>query len=546
MKREPPFVVLILLLCAFLYLFRLGSSGILYPSQEPRRILLAKDVLEKGHWIVPHLLGEPYVHKPPLLIWAIASTYRLSGHTDLFFSRLPSALCGILGVFITFVMAKRLFGERIALFSATILATSPLWIERSRMAEEDIILALWVLLAFFSFFLALEEGHKRYLWLFYLSCALGCLTKFISGLIFPVLGIGSFVLLNRSLKDLKGIKLPYGILVFCALVIPWYIYAYSIAGLPKGKTAFLEDTFRKFFPPADASKEPFYYYFLTTIPYFLPWSVLILAIPFYFLEHQRLKNKKISYVFCWLVPNFIFFSLAGAKRNEYILPLYPALSIIGALIWDHFLKEKGNKPFRFAVQLGLWIMALGNILLGLVLPLIPLLAKDLPQQGSSFSAYVFAPLFSLCGLLMLWGLKKKRPSLFLPLAISFSLLLFLSYHEYFLPKFRWYKIPHPFCDRAKAILGDTLPLLFEPEVERLYLQNEWNGKLGEIDPGELQRRLAQGQTLYLLTGRRGLEYLSRRGVPFEVLLQQDPFLKKGRSVALVLARGSKGSSALRP
>ena len=46
-----------------------------HPRQNPsaeRHRDAARAMLEEGHWIVPHLAGEPYLTKPPLYPWLVA------------------------------------------------------------------------------------------------------------------------------------------------------------------------------------------------------------------------------------------------------------------------------------------------------------------------------------------------------------------------------------------------------------------------------------------------------------------------------------------
>ena len=54
---------------------------------------------------------------------------------------------------------------------------------------------------------------------------------------------------------------------------------------------------------------------------------------------------------------------------------------------------------------------------------------------------------------------------------------------------------------------------------------------------ELKRRIARGEGLYLLTKPEGLRTIETEGLPFQVLLRQDPFLKRRWSIALVLVKG---------
>ncbi|HYR57692.1 MAG TPA: glycosyltransferase family 39 protein, partial [Chthoniobacteraceae bacterium] len=82
---------LVLLLWAAIYLPGLGSTEI--KGEEGRRILPAITMLETGNWLVPYVGGKPFLRKPPLVNWAIAASFKLTGVRNEWTARLPSALC---------------------------------------------------------------------------------------------------------------------------------------------------------------------------------------------------------------------------------------------------------------------------------------------------------------------------------------------------------------------------------------------------------------------------------------------------------------------
>jgi 4-amino-4-deoxy-L-arabinose transferase-like glycosyltransferase len=77
-------------LWAAIYLPGLGSTEI--KGEEGRRILPAVTMLETGNWLVPYLGGKPYLRKPPLMNWAIAASFKITGIRNEWTARLPSAL----------------------------------------------------------------------------------------------------------------------------------------------------------------------------------------------------------------------------------------------------------------------------------------------------------------------------------------------------------------------------------------------------------------------------------------------------------------------
>src|SRR5947208_13340062 len=51
----------------------------LLEPDEGRYAEIAREMFVRGDWVVPHLQGEPYLDKPPLLYWLVVLTYKLFG-----------------------------------------------------------------------------------------------------------------------------------------------------------------------------------------------------------------------------------------------------------------------------------------------------------------------------------------------------------------------------------------------------------------------------------------------------------------------------------
>jgi 4-amino-4-deoxy-L-arabinose transferase-like glycosyltransferase len=87
-------LALVAALWAAIYLPGLGSTEL--KGEEGRRVLPAVTMLETGNWLVPSIGGEPYLRKPPLVNWAIALSFKITGVRNEWTARLPSALCVLL------------------------------------------------------------------------------------------------------------------------------------------------------------------------------------------------------------------------------------------------------------------------------------------------------------------------------------------------------------------------------------------------------------------------------------------------------------------
>ena len=54
----------------------------LWPVDETRYASVAWEMWLRGDFLVPHINGEPYSHKPPLLFWLIQAGWALFGVND--------------------------------------------------------------------------------------------------------------------------------------------------------------------------------------------------------------------------------------------------------------------------------------------------------------------------------------------------------------------------------------------------------------------------------------------------------------------------------
>src|SRR5436190_12063802 len=104
-----------------LYFFGLGRTPLLDPD-EPVYGQIAREMVQSGNWLTPHLAGKPWFDKPPLFYWAEAASMALLGPTELA-ARLPSALAAVLLALLVMGMGRRLYGPRAGWAAAAVLAT---------------------------------------------------------------------------------------------------------------------------------------------------------------------------------------------------------------------------------------------------------------------------------------------------------------------------------------------------------------------------------------------------------------------------------------
>ena len=79
-----------------------------WPADEPRFVLVARQMLESGQWLFPHRGHELYPDKPPVFFWMLAFCRQLIGSWRWSFL-LPSLLSGLGILWLSYDLGRRLW-----------------------------------------------------------------------------------------------------------------------------------------------------------------------------------------------------------------------------------------------------------------------------------------------------------------------------------------------------------------------------------------------------------------------------------------------------
>ena len=148
--RSPQFsarwlVALALLICYPLFFFYLGGWGLVDPD-EGRYAEVAREMLANHDWVTPTLNSIKFFDKPPLLYWGMAASYAIFGLNE-WAARLIPAVAALAGVGMTWLLGRRMFGERAAVLGALMLSTSLMWPVMARFVLTDMLFSVMVFCA---------------------------------------------------------------------------------------------------------------------------------------------------------------------------------------------------------------------------------------------------------------------------------------------------------------------------------------------------------------------------------------------------------------
>ena len=310
---------------AVICFFNLWRYGLWEPD-EARYAEIAREMIQSGNYIVPHLNYVIYAEKPPLLYWLTALSYHIFGMSE-FAARFFPALFAVLGIAATAYFALRTFGRRHAILSGAILAATPLYAVIAQVLLTDMILAVLMTIANFALFLHWREGRGgsgKWCWIAYLAIALGVLSKGPVAAALPVLAMLAFLFWQGELRGaMRRFHAIWGALVIVALAAPWFIA--MIAEVPGYfDFYFVGEHLRRIFEASYSHGEAFWFYIPVLAVGLLPWSMLT---PFLTWRVMRPNPARRFCVVCAIVIVGAF-SCASAKLIPYILPAVPPLAIL--------------------------------------------------------------------------------------------------------------------------------------------------------------------------------------------------------------------------
>ncbi|MCL2347645.1 MAG: glycosyltransferase family 39 protein, partial [Planctomycetaceae bacterium] len=100
---------LLVALCGLLFLPFLGNP-VLFDFDEAYFASIAKEMYEKGDWIVPTINDSSLGDKPILIFWGMLASFSVFGVSE-FSVRFPTVCWNIGAILLTYHLARRLFHD---------------------------------------------------------------------------------------------------------------------------------------------------------------------------------------------------------------------------------------------------------------------------------------------------------------------------------------------------------------------------------------------------------------------------------------------------
>jgi len=391
---------LIFLLGAFL--INLGTLVLFH--EEPRRGIIAFEMLKRGDFLQPTVLGEPYFKKPPFHNWVLIATSSIFGSISEFSLRLPSALSTVLTSVLIFLFGKSLLGQRQALLAALIYPTFfVVLIGYSTKCEPDTLLTLLITAATLSWLFFIKREKRFAAWfLGYLFTSLALLTKGLPAVQFFGAFVLAYLLVEKRWRELFRWE---HLLAFPIALVPFGAWLLAVDTQLALKALFGEVLSRA--PgktPASKMVKHYASYPFRFLTATLPWSALFL---FYLVKRRVslvLRSETEKVLALALLIDFLIYWLFPGTRLRYLMPALPLLALLlGSLLAEvEIVHKRAKEAVRFFSQ----VVVLAGIVSALLVSKNPSLTLKATVTFLLFFYavyFLFLPRFFITSVVALWA-----------------------------------------------------------------------------------------------------------------------------------------------
>jgi 4-amino-4-deoxy-L-arabinose transferase-like glycosyltransferase len=340
-NQIPRFLVLALLSAVLLFVSLRGRGLAGYDDSYFAHE--AKEMVRTGDWWSVHFNGEPVLAHPPLFPWLVASSFKLFGMSDVA-AKLPSALLGLGTILLTYFLTLELTGQAwLSLFAMLALASTQFFIKIATHAMTDVPFTFLFTMAIFFYVKGLTKSE--FLTFLGLPLGLALLTRSVVGLL--ALGIIlAHLVLTKRFRALRSPWLICGVALALALPSVWYASQYQLHGAAflASHAEFLNSKIQV--APGAGRWTTIFNYPLALLKYYWPWlPFLVVGFVIEVRAALREKDQTAMLLIVWVLAVIIPFSFAATRYPRYILPVFPAFSILSAIALNRWLAGPRKRIF---------------------------------------------------------------------------------------------------------------------------------------------------------------------------------------------------------
>lgn len=328
----------------------LGCVGIPFKGHdEPRVAGIARAMALTGDFVVPRLNGRPFLEYPSLGYVLPALVLARAGEPNEFLTHAAFALFGT-GTVLTMALAgTRARGWRFGLAAGILTQTTAAFFGVVWNCTVDVVLMFFVAVACVGFHIGWRDGSRLGAASFWLGMAAGFLTKGLVGIAVPLSAAAVYLgglqaarwMRWTDVKVWRNVGWLWGPLLLAAPVGTWFALVYRSGGDELAGEV-IRQSFVRFTSRSADHAQPAWFYLpivlYSTLP--LPILALVAAARRWILKRRGASmplqlEGNCDFYLVWFVTTLLGLSVASAKRNLYLAPLYPAAGMLSAHLWTY-------------------------------------------------------------------------------------------------------------------------------------------------------------------------------------------------------------------
>ncbi|WP_051296180.1 ArnT family glycosyltransferase [Eisenibacter elegans] len=315
---------------------------------------ISKEMMETGNYLQITNRHKDYLDKPPLLFWMAALFFKVFGVSN-FVYRLPAMLFSALGIYSTYRLAKRYYGESVGYWAAVIIASTQAFflmnhdVRTDTMLTASVVFAIWQLVDF--------QETRRFLPLVLgsVGVALAMLAKGPIGLIVPGAAFVVDWALKRQWRSFFQWQWLVAILIIALMLLPmslglyWQFDAQPEKGVSGLRFYYWTQSFGRITGESEWNNNPGLFFQAQNFLWsFLPWTLLFppalwAALRQIWLQGFRLRQEQEGLTLGGFVLPFIALSLSKYQLPHYTYVVFPLGAILTAR-WLVPLLNSGRSP----------------------------------------------------------------------------------------------------------------------------------------------------------------------------------------------------------
>lgn len=308
----------------------------LIPVDETRAVTVAWEMWQRGDFLVPHLNGQAYSHKPPLLQWCIQGLWWLLGVSE-WSARLAAPPFALGSLVLTEKLAQKLWPEdlRTPKTAPLLLLATPVWALWSSLTLYDMLATFFTVLGLLGILHAARGKALKGFGIAGLALGGGLLAKG-PAILLMVLPLALAAPGWTDGKPAGSWRRWYAGLLAATLfgaviALGWAVPAAIAGGEEYRRLIFWGQSVGRI-SNSFAHSRPFWWYLAIAPALWLPWT---LWPPLWRALKSVPWDGGLRFCATQALSAIVLFSLVSGKQVHYLLPVFPAMALLAARALSH-------------------------------------------------------------------------------------------------------------------------------------------------------------------------------------------------------------------